>query len=163
MNCLGKSHKITQDINKTKSRMNQAYSTKLEELNKIKIITAPDRVFDNCSDCLLINLSPERLQQFQTEFLAETDINCNVHLYNEVKYDPANIDWLLGVFRSSKLTIIDLDNVSNHLQEMIGYFLASPTTFWLTNVDKPLYNHISKNKIYSFEFLQTLGGNFEKK
>ena len=142
--------------------MNQASLTELDTLNKIKIITSPDRVYDTSSDILLINPSPERLEQFQEVFLTTTNISCNVHLYEHRKYEPNNFDWLLGVFRSSKLTIIDLDNVSEHLKEYIAYFIAQPTTFWLTNIDKPQYNHISKNKIYSFDFLQTLGGNFEK-
>lgn len=83
-------------------------------------------------------------------------------MYDIRTYNPNQLDWLLSVFRSSKLTILDLDNISPHLQDFIVYFLAQPTTFWLTTIDKPQYNHISKNKIYSFEFLQHLGGNFEK-
>jgi hypothetical protein len=142
--------------------MNQVSLTELDELNKIKIITSPDRVYDASSDILLINPSQERLTQFQQEFLATTNISCNVYLYDHRTYDPNNFAWLLSVFRSSKLTIVDIDNTSPHLQEYIAYFLAQPTTFWLTNIDKPVYNHISKNKIYSFDFLQTLGGNFEK-
>jgi hypothetical protein len=131
-------------------------------LNKIKIITSPDRIYDTSSDILLINPSQERLAQFQEEFLATTHISCNVYLYDKKTYSPNDFEWLLSVFRSSKLTILDLDNLAPHLQEYIAYFIAQPTTFWLTNIDKPVYNHISKNKIYSFEFLQTLGGNFEK-
>lgn len=142
--------------------MNQASSIGLEALNKIKIITSPDRVYDASADILLINPSQARLAQFQEQFLATTDISCNVYLYEKKTYSPNDFEWLLGVFRSSKLTILDIDNIAPHLQEYIAYFLAQPTTFWLTNIDKPVYNHISKNKIYSFEFLQTLGGNFEK-
>jgi len=142
--------------------MNQVSLTELDELNKIKIITSPDRIFDASSDILLINPNQERLIQFQQEFLSTTNISCNVYLYEHRTYNPTNFDWLLSVFRSSKLTIIDLDNISPHLQEYIAYFLSHSTTFWLTNVDKPVYNHISKNKIYSFDFLQNLGGNFEK-
>jgi hypothetical protein len=142
--------------------MNQASLTELNELNKIKIITSPDRIYDNSSDILLINPSQERLAQFQEEFLATTYISCNVYLYDQRTYDPNDFEWLLSVFRSSKLTILDLDNVAPHLQEYIAYLIAQPTTFWLTTNAKPVYNHISKNKIYSFEFLQTLGGNFEK-
>jgi hypothetical protein len=142
--------------------MNQVSLTELDELNKIKLITYPDRIFDNASDILLINLNHERLSEFQTNFLTKTTAQCNVHLYNSNSYDPLEMDWLLGTFKSSKLTIIDLDNISPHLNEFIAYFIAQPTTFWLTNIEKPVYNHISKNKIYSFEFLQNLGGNFEK-
>lgn len=142
--------------------MSQASLTELDELNKIKIITYPDRVFDNSADVLLINLSPDWLSIFQKEFLSTTDISCNVYMYDARTYEPSQLDWLLGVFRSSKLTILDLNNLSPHLQDFIVYFLADSTTFWLTNIDKPQYNHISKNKIYSFEFLQHLGGNFEK-
>lgn len=142
--------------------MSQVSLTELDDLNKIKIITSPDRVYDNCPDVLLINPTQERLLQFQEQFLATTNISCNVHLYDHRDYDPNNFAWLLSVFRSSKLTVLDIDNIAPHLQEYIAYFIAQPTTFWLTNIDKPVYNHISKNKIYSFEFLQTLGGNFEK-
>jgi hypothetical protein len=142
--------------------MNQASLTKLDELNKIKIITSPDRIFDSSPDVVLISLSPDRLAQFQEEFLAKTDISCNVYLYDQRTYDPASLDWLLSIFRSSKLTILDLDFLAPHLTDFIAYFIANPTTFWLTNVNKPVYTHISKNRIYSFEFLQTLGGNFEK-
>ena len=142
--------------------MNQASLTELDELNKIKIITSPDSIHDNSSDILLINPSSETLAQFQLEFLSTTEISCNVYLYEHTKYEPENFAWLLDRFRSSQLTILDLNNISSHLQEYIAYFIAKPTTFWLTNIDKPVYNHISKNRIYSFDFLQTLGGNFEK-
>jgi hypothetical protein len=142
--------------------MSQASLINLEDLNKIKLITYPDRIHDSGSDVLLINLSIERLIDFQTTFMSHTNISCNIYLYEETSYQPREFDWLLNIFRSSSLTIIDLDNIAPHLKEFIAYFLSHPTTFWLTNTDKIQYNHISKNKIYDFDFLQTLGGNLEK-
>ena len=142
--------------------MSQASLINLEDLNKIKLITYPDRIHDNSSDILLINMSVERLSEFQTKFLADTSVSCNVYIYDSSTYEPNTFEWLLSIFRTSKLTIVDLDNINSHLTEFIAYFLSKPTTFWLTNHNKPMYNHISKNKIYDFDFLQTLGGNFEK-
>ena len=144
------------------SKTSQVSSTELENLNKIKIITYPDKIFDSSVDILLINLSSDRLSSFQKDFLNLTNISCNVYVYDAKVYEPTQLDWLLSIFRTSKLTILDLNHLSPYLQDFIIYFLANPTTFWLTDTNKPQYNHISKNKIYSFEFLQHLGGNFEK-
>jgi hypothetical protein len=40
--------------------------------------------------------------------------------------------------------------------------IAKPKTFWLTNGENRVYNKLSINKIQNFEFLTSLGGQFEK-
>jgi hypothetical protein len=100
------------------------------------------------------------LNSLQNDFLATTDENINVYHYDKQVYSPEDIDWLLSAFHYAKICIINLDSSDPATRMLASYFIAKPKTYWLTNGDLPLYNHISNNRVYNLDFLN--GGYFGK-
>ena len=72
-----------------------------------------------------------------------------------------DLDWLLNVFKKVEIAIIDLDFVIPEVRPLLSYMIAKPKTFWLTNGENLVYNTLSSNRVNDFEFLTTLGGQFE--
>ena len=91
----------------------------------------------------------------------DADINIYVYEANEHLTDE-DLGWILNIFQKSQITVIEIDNVPPVLQPILSYMIAKPKTFWLTNGENRVYNKLSNNKIQNFEFLTSLGGQFEK-
>lgn len=127
---------------------------------KINIITPPDKIFSDCFSILLIHPSSDLLNELQNNFLANITDDINVYHYDSNVYSPENIDWLLSTFHYSKICVINIDNADPTVRMLASYFIAKPKTYWLTNGDHPVYNHISNNRIYNLDFLN--GGYFGK-
>jgi hypothetical protein len=129
--------------------------------NQIKIITAPDILFNDSIQILLVSPSKNLQKELQDKFLSTVDDDVNVYYYNEDEYDKENIKWLLSVFKMSDITIIDLDNCPSTIKELASYMIGKNKTYWLTNAQETVYNHISENRVYTLDFMSTIGGNFE--
>lgn len=132
-------------------------------VNQIKIITAPDILFNDSIQILLVSPSKSLQKELQDKFLAKVDDDVNVYYYNDDDYNKENIKWLLSVFKISDLTIIDLDNCSSHTRDLASYMIGKNKTYWLTNANETVYNSISENRVYTLDFMSTIGGNFETK
>lgn len=131
-------------------------------MTKINIITYPDKIFSDVLTIVLIHPSTDIKNEVQT-ILSNSDLACNVYVYDENKFDPSHVDWLLSIFHQSNICILDLDNCSTHIHALSSYLIAKPKTFWLTNGSDLVYNHISNNRIFDLDFMTQLGGYFEKK
>lgn len=129
-------------------------------MNNIKIVTFPDLIFSDCLNILCICPSDIVLKEFQTK-LESFEGDCNIYLFEETNYDPERIDYLLSIFKMSNVAIMDLDNLPPFMKDLASYFIAKPKTFWLTNGDGEVYNHISRNRVYNLDFLSNIGGYFE--
>lgn len=125
---------------------------------KINIITAPDKIFSDCLSILFIHPGAELLNELQNKILSTIDQDVNVYHYDKNIYSPEDMDWLLSVFHYSTYCVINLDKADPTLRMMASYFIAKTKTYWLTNSDEPVYNHISNNRVYNLEFLN--GGYF---
>ena len=66
---------------------------------------------------------------------------------------PTNMEWLLDVFHFVDTVVLDCDNSTKQIRALLSYMISYPKTFWLTNGDSPVYNHISNNRVYNFDFL----------
>lgn len=131
-------------------------------MSDVALITPPDRLYTNEYSILLIHPSAIVKEQFQN-MLLETDISVHVYLY-ELEGEEQEPEWLIDVFQQVDLCIMDIDNASFEVRSIAGYFLSRDKTYWLTNSTESLYNKISKNQIFTLDFLVSkLGGNFEKK
>jgi hypothetical protein len=77
-----------------------------------------------------------------------------VYLYekDEEDHEP---EWLLDCFYKADCVIIDIDNCDTKIRDLTSYFIARDKTFWLTNSGDNLYNMISKNRIFSLDFLSS--------
>ena len=127
---------------------------------KINIITPPDKIFSDCKSILLLHPSKEILDSLQEEFLLTLDEDINIYNYDKNVYSPEDIDWLLSVFHYCSICILNLDRMDPTTRSLASYFIAKPKTYWLTNSDQPVYNHISNSRVYNLDFLN--GGYFGK-
>ena len=118
-------------------------------MNKINLITPPDRLYNNDYSFLLIYPSTLIKEQFNN-LIAEIDRTFNVYLY-EVKSDEHDPDWLLGLAKQADCVILDIDNCPSNIAVLSSYFIANSNTYWLTNGEQLFYNKISSNRIYNLD------------
>ena len=129
-------------------------------MNKVNFITKPDVIYADCLSVLLINPNSAITTQLQS-ILLKSDVACNVYFYDENKASPEDIDWILKTFKLANVCILDLDQAGPELRQLSSYLIAKPKTYWLTNAEDSVYNHISSNRVYNLDFLSTIGGYFE--
>ena len=127
-------------------------------MNKINLITPPDILHNDSYQMLVMYPSKDTQKYLQYEFLGKTDFPINLYYYDKEKYNKEEIDWLLNAFNLCNVVIIDVDNVQPFIKDLLSYFIAKSKTYWLTNSQETVYNHISKNKVYTLDFLQNLAG-----
>jgi hypothetical protein len=126
-------------------------------MSDIKVITPPDRLYTDELSFLLVYPSKKIKEEF-TQLVSNFDQSIHVYLYeqNEQAHEP---EWLLDVFLSVNYVIIDIDNSDPQVRSLASYFISKDKTYWLTNSTDTLYNVLSKNRIFSLDFLyQKLGG-----
>ena len=132
-------------------------------MKKINIITPPDKLFNDAVQVLLVHPTKELQDAVQDKFLSDVEVDVNLYYYDKTVYSEIDVDWLLTIFKMSDITIIYVDSVEPYLRDVLSFMIAKPKTFWLTNGDNRVYNKLSSNRVYDFEFLSNLGGNFETK
>lgn len=132
-------------------------------MKKINIITPPDKLFNDAVQVLLVHPTKELQDAVQDKFLSDVEVDVNLYYYDKTVYSEIDVDWLLTIFKMSDITIIDVDSVEPYLRDVLSFMIAKPKTFWLTNGENRVYNKLSSNRVYDFEFLSNLGGNFETK
>ena len=126
-------------------------------MNKINIITAPDQLFNDSFEILLLYPSKELLAEMQQKFLANYDYDANIYIYNDDKFTPEHLDWVLRIFKSVDVAIADIDNTVHFFRDILAYMIGKNKTYWLTNAEKSVYNHISKQRVYNLDFLTEIG------
>lgn len=131
-------------------------------MNKINLITPPDKLYTDAFNLLLVHPRIEIQTELQNQILPNFDFSTNIYYYDKKIYNKEDIDWLLSIFHMSSAVIVDVDNSSIHIKDLCSYFIAKPKTYWLTNSIDNVYNHLSPNRIYNLSFLLNLGGSVEK-
>ena len=116
-------------------------------MNKINLITPPDKLYNNNYSYLLIYPSSLVKEQFN-KLLNEVDESLNVYLYEQNEHDP---DWLLSLSKQVDCVILDIDNCPNEVSQLTSYFIANSNTYWLTKGEQVFYNKISPNRIYNLD------------
>lgn len=120
---------------------------------KINIITPYDLIHNDARSILLISLSKQNNEQLQNFIIENANINLNIYLAEIKTYNKVDIDWLLNAFSLCDVAIVDLDNMTPSIKKLAAYFISKSKTYWLTNGDGEVYNHLSVNRVYNFEFL----------
>lgn len=126
-------------------------------MHKINIVTAPDQLFNDSFEILLLYPSKTLQNELQQKFLTHFEDDTNIYLYDKDRYDADEIDWVLQVFKSVDAAIVDVDNTAPFFREMLAYMIGKNKTYWLTNAEKSVYNHISKQRVYNLDFLVNIG------
>ena len=106
---------------------------------------------------LLIHPNTELKSEFQKTILEHIDSDLDLYIFDVTKPTADDIDWLLVATSMVDKIIIDVDNCDSKTRMLAGYIIAKSITYWLTNDDQPVYNHISKNRIYNLDNFQ-IGG-----
>ena len=130
-------------------------------MNKINIVTAPDMLFNDSLQLLLVYPSKQIQDELQNNFLSNTDADINIYVYDKPVYDKKEVEWLLNVFKQCDTAIVDVDNTSPWARDLLSYMIAKNKTYWLTNSQDSVYNNLSNNKVYNLDFLSNVGDNFE--
>lgn len=120
-------------------------------------MTYPDQLFNDSYEILLLYPSKELQKEMQDKFLTHFPDDCNIYLYDKERYIKEEIEWVLKIFKSVDIVIIDIDNISHWFRDLLSYMIGKNKTYWLTNSQETVYNHISKNRIYNLDFLLTTG------
>jgi hypothetical protein len=107
---------------------------------------------------LLLYPSKDLLNELQDKFLTHFEDDSNIYLYDKEVYSKEELDWVLKVFKSVDIVIADVDNTQPFFKDILSYIIAKNKTYWLTNSQESVYNHISKNKVYNLDFLSKTGG-----
>lgn len=118
-------------------------------LGKITVITPPDKLFNLTLSYLLVKPSLHVKQQFQT-ILSKSIDDINVFIYDQ---DESDIDWLLSVAMQADVVIIDVDNCDTITKQFITFMIAQPNAHYITNDEITPYSLISKNRIYSLDWI----------
>lgn len=118
-------------------------------LGNITLITPPDKLFNLNVSYLLVKPSTHIKQQFQT-ILSQSIDDINVFIYDVEDIDTG---WLLSVAQQADVVIIDVDNCDPITQKFITFMLAQPNSHYITNDELTPYNLISKNRIYSLDWI----------
>lgn len=119
-------------------------------MNKINLITPPDKLFNEALSILLIYPSSYIKDQLQP-LLQEIDIAINIYLYEE-----ENIDWLFDIISSVDYIILDIDNSDTTVKDLVSFLIAKPKTYWLTQSNYPVYNKLSVNRIYDLDIIKNI-------
>lgn len=113
---------------------------------KVKIITAPDRIYDQSQTMLVITPS-NSLKDAVQEYAINCEEHLNIYLYTG---DEDDIAWLLSVANSVDNVLIDMDNSPVSVSQFFAYILSIPTTYYrCTNMQAP-WDLINKNRFYDF-------------
>lgn len=118
-------------------------------LGKINLITPPDNLFNMNPGYLFVKPSTKLKMQFQTLLSAMQD-DVNVFVYDT---EEADIAWMLSVSQQVDFIIIDIDNCDPVTKHFISFMLAQPNAYYITNDEVTPWNLISKNRIYSLDWI----------
>lgn len=134
-------------------------------MNKINIISFPDKIYSDCVSLLIIYPSSQLQLELQKWLLSLENLSVNVYVYQESTFTEENFKWLLDVFSLADLVIVDIDHVPEYskINQILSYIISKPKTYWLTNYQQSVYSYISNNKIYDLSFLSNIGVLDDKK
>lgn len=128
-------------------------------MNKINIITPTDKLYNDAYSILVLYPSTTIQKKLQSWLLDLNELSVNVYVYQEQSFTHDNFIWLLDVFNSVDLVIIDIDQFPEHsnISQILSYMIAKPKTYWLTSNQHLVYSYISNNRIYDLSFLSNIG------
>ena len=110
----------------------------------INLITPPDKLYNGNLSFLLVSPSDDKKEQFN-QMAKKIGKDLNVYLFDKTETD---VPWLLDVSQQVDHIILDIDNISQEYQWLIGYFLSFNKTFYLTSAEQMSYNVINTRRIY---------------
>jgi hypothetical protein len=130
-------------------------------MNKINIITAPDKIYNDNYKILLLFPTKNTLNEIQTQIVSKVS-NLNIYLYDKPNYNKDDLNWMLDTFFLANFVLIDVDNSPLYCKDLYSFLIAKSKTYWLTNAVDSVYNHISNNRLQDLNILSTIGDQIEE-
>lgn len=118
----------------------------------INIVTYPDLLFTDAQSILVLHPG-QPLQQELQDYLSNSNYPVNLYFYSESEYNVDVVNWMLSVFKQCDYAIADIDNCPCHVRDLLSYILWHRKSYWLSNSQDSIYNHISSNQVYNLDFL----------
>ena len=127
----------------------------------VTLVSPPDILTNNELSILLIYPQNNIKNQLQT-ILLEINVPVVVYLY-EPPIELGDPDWLLTMFRTADIVVMDIDNSESKTRDLASYFVSFDKTLWLTNGGGSYYNKLSVNRVYDLNYLkEKIGAQLEK-
>ena len=114
-------------------------------------------LFNDSLQLFLLYPSKQLQDELQDKFLANTEADVNLYVYDKPVYDKDEVSWLLSVFKQCDVAIVDVDNSSPWGRDLASYMISKNKTYWLTNSQDSVYNSLSNNKVYNLDFMSNIG------
>jgi hypothetical protein len=117
-------------------------------MNKINLITAPDRLHNANVSVLLINPSDTVKLDFNCAVL---NLNKDINLY---LYETSVLhnEWLITVINTVDYIVLDISHTGKDFW-LLGYLLSQPHTHYISVQDPTPYHLLNANRIYDFTAL----------
>jgi hypothetical protein len=115
-------------------------------IDKIKIITAPDILFEQAQFITVICPGAD-LKKNLEEYLKTVEASVNVYLYSE---EDKDISWLLKVAKMADYVLIDIDNCNEETSHFLSYLLTLSNTYYTCSHMKVKWNLLNKNRFFDF-------------
>jgi hypothetical protein len=119
-------------------------------IDKIKIITAPDIIFDQAQSIAVICPGAD-LKNNLEEYLKTAETSVNVYLYTEQDTDIA---WLLKVSKMADYVLVDMDHCDANTSHFLSYLLTLSNTYYKCNHTRVKWDLLNKNRFYDFPILK---------
>lgn len=131
-------------------------------MSDVLLITPPDKIHNQNFSILLV-YPRETTKKHTQDFLAESDEDFNVYIYDQLP-EEHDFGWLLDVARFSDLVFIDIDNCDGETRDLTSYLVSLSHTYWLTQAENSVYNMFSAKRIYDAASIQDIiGGKIEER
>lgn len=117
---------------------------------KIKVITAPDLIFDQATSITVICPATD-LKESVEEFALNYKGSINIFYFSN---SDSDLQWLLTVANISDYILIDIDNCTESVSHFLSYILSIPNTYYRTSFMKAPWDLINKNRFYDFPTLE---------
>lgn len=112
----------------------------------LKVITAPDIVYDRAESILIIQ-PDDVLKEHFDRYAKSLVYPANIYIFSEFDTD---IQWLLTVEKFADKIIIDIDNTTEQVNHFVSLILGNPHTYYKTTHMKAPWNLINQNRFYDF-------------
>jgi hypothetical protein len=113
-------------------------------------------ILNDSYQLLLVYPSKQLQNELQDTFLNSTQLGINIYYYSKPNYTKEDAEWLINIFKMCNTAIVDIDNTAPWARDLLGYMIAKPKTYWLTNSQDIVYNSLSNNRVYNLEFLSAI-------
>jgi hypothetical protein len=117
---------------------------------KIKVITAPDIIFDQSHSILVITPSQDTKEKIEN-YAVELEDHINIYIYTGTEKD---IKWLLSTAKMVDYIIVDIDNLTEDVNHFLSYILSLPNTYYRCLNMKSDWTLLNKNRFYDFPNLK---------